>query len=130
MAKPRSARERWSRAPPCDLHHRCLSNRAEARLTVPGLRCSLQGRCYCARQRSRVFERAARKRHDRFLCSVRQYDQSGPLTPAGVLIPDYESLRRALNERRVALKMTMLSLDLEAQLQDGYAAKMFCGDRN
>jgi len=52
------------------------------------------------------------------------------IPPAGVLIPDYESLRRALNERRIDLKMTMLSLDHEAGLQDGYAAKMFCGDRN
>jgi hypothetical protein len=57
-------------------------------------------------------------------------DQSGPLTSAGVLIPDHESLKRALNERRIGLKLRMLDLDVDANLQTGYAAKMFCGARN
>jgi hypothetical protein len=53
-----------------------------------------------------------------------------PVLPAGTLIDDYEQLKRALNERRMELKLTILELDTDAGLQDGYAAKCFCGDRN
>jgi hypothetical protein len=57
-------------------------------------------------------------------------DQSGTIKTAGVLIPDYESLKRALSERRIGLKLRMQELDNDAGLQEGYAAKCFCGVRN
>jgi transcriptional regulator with XRE-family HTH domain len=43
---------------------------------------------------------------------------------------DYQSLRHALNERRLALKMTMLDVDAKTGWPDGYASKIFCGNRN
>lgn len=46
------------------------------------------------------------------------------------IIRDYETLRQAINDRRIALRMKMLDLDTDADLQSGYAAKINCGIRN
>jgi hypothetical protein len=47
-----------------------------------------------------------------------------------LLASDYVSLRVALNERRMALKMTMLELDARAGLTEGHGSKLLCGTRN
>jgi hypothetical protein len=39
-------------------------------------------------------------------------------------------LRRVFDERRVELGLRMMDVDLHAELQDGYFAKLMCGLRN
>jgi hypothetical protein len=43
---------------------------------------------------------------------------------------DYEGLRKAIDARRIELRMKLLDLDHDAGLQNGYAAKLVCGMRN
>jgi hypothetical protein len=43
---------------------------------------------------------------------------------------NYDELRKLINARRIELRMTMLDVDGEANLQDGYFAKLICGARN
>jgi hypothetical protein len=43
---------------------------------------------------------------------------------------DYEGLRKAIDARRIELRMRLLDLDHDARLQNGYAAKLVCGMRN
>src|ERR1017187_4786062 len=45
-------------------------------------------------------------------------------------IRDYDQLRAAINDRRIALRMKCLDVDVDADLQSGYFAKIHCGIRN
>jgi hypothetical protein len=41
-----------------------------------------------------------------------------------------DGLRKLIDARRVELQLTMLDVDIDAELQDGYFAKLMCGMRN
>ena len=43
---------------------------------------------------------------------------------------DYAELRKLVDERRKELRMKMWEVDVDAELQDGYFAKIICGLRN
>jgi hypothetical protein len=45
-------------------------------------------------------------------------------------IRTYRELMAALDRRRKQLGLPHLAVDFEAQLQDGYSGKLFCGVRN
>jgi hypothetical protein len=45
-------------------------------------------------------------------------------------IRDYDQLRAAINDRRIALRMKCLDVDVDAELQSGYYAKINCKMRN
>src|ERR1017187_9836107 len=47
-----------------------------------------------------------------------------------IVIRDYDQLRTAINDRRIALRMKCLDVDVDAELQSGYYAKIICGLRN
>jgi hypothetical protein len=47
-----------------------------------------------------------------------------------MIVRTYHELIDGLNVRRKELGLPMLAVDFEAQLQDGYASKIFCGVRN
>jgi hypothetical protein len=47
-----------------------------------------------------------------------------------MIVRCYRDLIDGLNGRRKELGLPMLEVDFEARLQDGYAAKIFCGVRN
>lgn len=43
---------------------------------------------------------------------------------------DYEELRKLINNRRIELRLRMTDVDVDAELQSGYFAKLMCGLRN
>jgi hypothetical protein len=47
-----------------------------------------------------------------------------------MIVRTYRDLLDGLNARRKELGLPMLAVDFEAQLQDGYSSKIFCGSRN
>ena len=48
----------------------------------------------------------------------------------GLRARDYAELRKLVDERRKELRMKMWEVDVDAELQDGYFAKIICGLRN
>jgi hypothetical protein len=43
---------------------------------------------------------------------------------------NYDELRKLIDARRIALQLRMLDVDVDANLPDGYFAKLICGMRN